>query len=719
MVAHGQAESRALAMAREALAEADTSAALEALGRVAKADTAAYAEAQYERARLLLTAAPPDVGRAKAALRRALRLRPEDPRYLALDLVRFERFPPKLLPIIQTERLMMRARALLALDSTSADAHRVMGRVALDDFADRADRADVWLGPDDGRGGTMRQREAARAAAELHLDASGADRVSGLEFPVTRNEEAAAKNLVRAREHLYASLRARAEQPEVFRMLTRVFLRTRDYAEADRVLQHMRGPLGHTAEYWLYLGAVQHRAGRADAAALSFDRGLRLLNDADRHAFEDLTAFLTDAERADYVADPGGFATEFWERRDPRLLTQTNERRLEHYTRLVYADLRFGDPAATFGGEPGRRRGWDTDPGRVVVRYGEPLREYQRSGMFDEVAGFDYGDIGFKFMRLGRVGRWTFYSPPAASTGDVRNVGALWDGDFALKAPEWFRDIPERYDYRSARPQTDVPHLASAFRGEGGRAEIVVAMELPREAAEAGVTLAAFLLGEANERAAQAHRVTPPAANATSAALVLHAAPGAYTLAAEYDANRLDAPLGASRSEITVPDLAAPGLALSDVLLLAAVEDAEPGERAEAGWIQRAGLALAPASSDAFASGGVLPFYFEVYGLSLRDGTARYRVEAALLAEDGRASWRERLAELFGGGGERGVSVAFDGQTSATRDARYFLLDLAGLDLGAHRLALRVTDIDTGEMREVSRAITITEPTSSATAATQ
>lgn len=59
------------------------------------------------------------------------------------------------------------------------------------------------------------------------------------------------------------------------------------------------------------------------------------------------------------------FLMEFWNRRDPDPNTSLNEFREEFYARLQYANQRY---------TTGRREGWETDRGRVIVKYGPPAQ---------------------------------------------------------------------------------------------------------------------------------------------------------------------------------------------------------------------------------------------------------------------------------------------------------------------------------------------------------
>ena len=57
-----------------------------------------------------------------------------------------------------------------------------------------------------------------------------------------------------------------------------------------------------------------------------------------------------------YEEDPVTYASRFWTSKDPRYLTPWNERKIEHYARLVYADLLYGSEGLEL-------RGWDTERG--------------------------------------------------------------------------------------------------------------------------------------------------------------------------------------------------------------------------------------------------------------------------------------------------------------------------------------------------------------------
>lgn len=61
----------------------------------------------------------------------------------------------------------------------------------------------------------------------------------------------------------------------------------------------------------------------------------------------------------------GKFLEEFWRKRDPEPATPENEFRLEHFRRWNYANAKFSKYQAA-------NDGWQTDMGRIYIKYGEP-----------------------------------------------------------------------------------------------------------------------------------------------------------------------------------------------------------------------------------------------------------------------------------------------------------------------------------------------------------
>jgi|SRR5215469_17681048 len=134
---------------------------------------------------------------------------------------------------------------------------------------------------------------------------------------------------------------------------------------------------------------------------------------------EDVRWIITPEERTMFRGltsneDRDRFIERFWKRRDPTPGTPENEFKEEHYRRIAYANIHFA-----WGKVPG----WQTDRGRIYIRYGppdeikqEPLRLSDTSGKRTEVWYFDSIRSGkpmtFRFVDFCGCGDYRFDQGP-------------------------------------------------------------------------------------------------------------------------------------------------------------------------------------------------------------------------------------------------------------------------------------------------------------------
>ncbi|NNM35238.1 MAG: GWxTD domain-containing protein, partial [Gemmatimonadetes bacterium] len=151
---------------------------------------------------------------------------------------------------------------------------------------------------------------------------------------------------------------------------------------------------------WMMMGASHVGRREFDEAQRAFDRALALSSPAVRAVFEHGRGFVSPQHLASAVKfgidpsrlnrimqehQPGfGYGDEvdvelvladqavreqaldiYWQTQDTWPSSLVNRRRLEYWKRLVEADVLFGDPDAA-------RRGWTTEMGRAIVRWGRP-----------------------------------------------------------------------------------------------------------------------------------------------------------------------------------------------------------------------------------------------------------------------------------------------------------------------------------------------------------
>ena len=731
-------------------------------------------EVHYMLARLYFETPLRNVRKAGQAINRALALDPENIRYLVARLqqlrVKSWNFITERLRDVQRQEL---ARKILALDSTNAFAHEELGISFIHDFWRY--RNAIML-PHYNRGERSYRKP---------VDESKLERPSPIEQqPVADNEDAineltglpdaadllpppvadintffsedafdlkalesegvivqrlsarAERAYRRAIKHLKKALEQDPRRRPVYERLMQVYALKEDYEPALDMLRQMYVFFPEDAYTWLYLGYVQYKTGAPAEAEKSFETALRYMDPEMKAAFQNLEYILPEEEKEAYHKDPVGYAARFWRSKDPRLLTPYNERKLEHFARMVYADLLYGAPDIGL-------HGWNTERGRLLIRYGIPRRdvvivpantaralkpfndqrvkiEEVRSSydMLEEANTYniwDYGDFKIVFEDPFRNGEYRLYSPPADELAGNTNA---WLSDYSIKLRETLRRLPERYTYEAPGRQVEIPYLVNVFKGSEGLADIYVHYGIPIQGYQAGqrelpvtIRTGAFLVSKAREILAERRQtiyglkteriLSFKEANLWTDTQTLKAPAGSHEVSLEFE-TASGMTVAVQRRTIEVPDFSNQQLAISDLLLAYHIEEAENGKPVAATDIVRGDLSITPAPWSVFSVKQPIYLYFEVYNLSRgKEGQSAYEVEAILKPKDTSTGITRAFRKLFGG--KKGVSVRFEGGGMKTEDAQYLILDATGQQPGIYTLILRVTDKQTGRTVEKHR----------------
>ena len=497
----------------------------------------------------------------------------------------------------------------------------------------------------------------------------------------------------------------------------------------------------------LYTGYAAFKLGNLFVAERDFEEGIRLLGEDDKAVFNDLSRILNKDQIRKGKADVDMDA--FWADKDPRQLTQMNERKLEHNARLVYSHLLFGEPKLDM-------KGWDAERGEVYVRYGQPLRMYyltmaaencdlsgqpasERSGEnnITNFHVFDYGGFRTVFgqggniagqggetdpsnARIPSLNEFPLFSTCASANANTWSTGA--NMDYVTRTKGVILQKPSAYQLPGN--VVNFPHLATLFKGERGQADLVVSYGFPvslsagqqadGELFMLGLEVGAFLVNEQGEQEVINQRTIGSVyhgeiqqydnANLWPGSHRLQASPGAYTLSVEFD-RKADASLGANQEELEVPDFHSGEFMMSDILLAYFVEDAVERDYTE-GVVTRKALDIQVAPWGVYENDAPVYFYFELYNLKTSStAAAGYTVEAILVDEKSARKGRKRLFRRFRRDQDSGVAVSFDG-TSATPDTeQYLILDTEGLEEGNYVLIVRVTDAASNTQVERERTI--------------
>lgn len=459
----------------------------------------------------------------------------------------------------------------------------------------------------------------------------------------------------------------------------------------------------------VFLGAGLHRLGQQGSATNVFETALERLPEEERDLLQGVGPIVRRREaEALSEAEPEARrnAERFtWSRLDPFYLTEPNERRLEHLTRVALAELWWGEPRL-------RERGARTDPGIIFIRYGEP-RWVRQIRISDAAAGAIQELTGGKPAVGGRWMLWT-YSKNTPSYVFQKQLGgrriqhASSTGSRELE--EFMRDRqPSSYQppgYRTLR------HQVARFRGTEADVEADVILEVPeaeddRESVpgQAGI----FILPTAPGREAVGLRTRVDLAAGEGGSRATFRVPvnrGSYPYSAEVLAQDRSV-AGSVRGVLDVSEFGADDdLHLSDLLVADSIRPVrdEPTERRH--------FRIAGSPDLSFGPGEAVGVYFEIYGLEEDDGASRYRVEVRIEGEDEGflGGIARRISEILGDM-EEGGRVRWQGTAEAGSDRvpEWFTLSLPELEPGSYTLEVRVRDEVADREASQSRTVEFVE----------
>lgn len=460
----------------------------------------------------------------------------------------------------------------------------------------------------------------------------------------------------------------------------------------------------------VFLGLADVRDGPSwEAAEAHFRAGLESLEDRDRAVFLDLTPLLPSRQEEAWARlTPGGrdaYRRSFFLAQDPLLLTEANEREAAHYARVAEAELRFGEPQVG-------RRGWETDRGRILVRYGPPQTVWQ-ARRDDRGILTTEGLSGAPTAGPITGGRWIFwnYDPEVPSfvfekmlgrtrvTHMVSSQSMAMARDLKAESPAAFTN-----PFEEAGP---LPFQAARFRSlRRRRTDLEVHAQAPLDGLASDSIHTGFFLHRTSNWEAEVEARGSQAGDDPGVDFrVTGLGPGVYRYSLE--AATADRSRAAThRGELLVHPQTSPALQLSDLLIahdvVATVR--EPGARPD--------LSVDPLRCLTVPEDGDFWVVFEVYGLSEEDDVARYRID--LKAGGGPEGWifmrfLRGVARPFLGPGEEGRSglVSYERRVQARegRAVEWFEVALPENREGSVDLELTVTDLGSGATASSRRSL--------------
>lgn len=472
-------------------------------------------------------------------------------------------------------------------------------------------------------------------------------------------------------------------------------------------------------DLFLFLGLARQQLGNPAAAMQAYQQALQLMPPADRAFFYSLQNVLAPDSAKIYAQAPDSVQAQmqqqFWNARDPLFLTAANERLLEHFGRIAYANLRYSFPEKNIAG-------WKTDRGQTLIRFGQPRsRTRTRADLGTSATGhvtlnaskeiWNYGDFQMLFEDR-------FLN---------RNYAFAWGGvgevDGKALFEEKIRTEPERYELPRGEKRLDLPHVIAQFRPDApGEGHLRMAADSTRLEIYAGVADSVWQAGSAvtlqrglfffdeNWKEIRHWRATQRFSSTTSQPLLLrwpvHIKPGTYRMALEI-LDPASGSFGATRETMKVENLAGDSLTLSTVVL-AGADSSHP----ELALHQENGIHLVPTLLPEFSAHQPIYVYYEIYSLSLEaPGRNRYQIAYTLEPEAKNQNLVSRAVVRLGkllGRDRQNVTIGSTFAASGDRrtEKHFHRVEIHGQPAGHYVLTIRATDQISGQT--ASRRVTLT-----------
>lgn len=519
-----------------------------------------------------------------------------------------------------------------------------------------------------------------------------------------------------ASEYYKKAIAINPKFPDAYYRLALVYYEFNNYAEMIQLLESAVKIIPDDKNCHLFLGFAYQNTKNYSRAAVQYQTAKKLMSPQEREMLESVDYVLTPNQDLNYAtisaAEKQDFQQKFWRSKDPFYLTEVNEREMEHFSRLAYSNLRFSKPERKI-------EGWQTDRGKVLIRYGEPVSKYRTRPFIGEVFGdgrntlhhskevWIYLDFNFVFEDRYMSDNYTFAWGFRPGADNKENYERL-----IKKYPDYYKLIPDSQFF-------NVPFDVVAFQGQNKKTELEFCYNVPiGKISSSGhrfrLRQGIFLFDESwnliiqktsnfsfqKDDIATINR-EPCYGNHESVELK----PGTYHLAFEFEDERSGKRSRIQR-DIRVIGFLKNQFQMSDILF--------------AHEVRPPNLNVLPARSDfqiipnplkSYRRGEPVVIYYELYQLSLDfNGETRFRIEYQIGADTKALSSAKRFLTNIGimkKTGEVTSSYVFSGKTHDELQYQKILLDKNMT--GKIKLILKATDLLTGVSLQKEASFTIIE----------
>ncbi len=672
----------------ETLAKKDTAAAVHYFNQsiILYNDAPSY----FELGKLTYSYKPiADIGTAFDHVYEAVELDPQNIEYrLYLAFLREERYYDKRINFLQRSYAATDYQDILKMDSTCAAAWANLGRLKAEDFWEYQ-TSESKLDTNKAIDPTERyahegdvEAEQFRIEYEYKKQDYGLLSYSGF---VLEDFLQAENSLIRAIKFNPALASSSLD-------LAKLYYSVKNFGFAITVLENAVKHDSTNKDYHLYLGLFYYSVNLITKSEKEFSKAFLLMNKKERDDYTYNSVLMMIEQRFPYKLEslPGEQVRDiiklFWQIYDPLYITDQNERIVEHYVRMVYANMFLGSRKLEIAG-------WQTNRGEVALRYGIPPRVIRyrddiQLGPKTEV--WEYGDKSFAFTDQFKNNEYEFALEHRSQVpiNTFEEIKKLRKEKFQEYHPKFeghsFNASKNFYQFRSQKNKTDLYACYSINLQDSLQGDYYF-----NKGHRAGL----FFFDKNYYKIFESKKSFPfePGKNKIVKTLYSPALPDSGFISFEILRNN-DMGVHALKEKFTIKNLSGGTLALSDIVLA----DRLSTDSNFVNGFERKDISLLPNPGNYFGTNNLPYLYYEVYNLKKgEDNLTNFEQEITIESAEEKSGFEEFLSSigsLFGLGGADKITLTSNYQTFETDPQIFLQIDMGEYEPGNYKITLLVKD---------------------------
>lgn len=466
---------------------------------------------------------------------------------------------------------------------------------------------------------------------------------------------------------------------------------------------------------FLALGLLYYKTRKMKQSYDEYSKALSLMSKTEREDFtlNSVKFILKDAySKMNEMNDDEleEFISRYWKVNDPLHMNDYNERLLEHYSRVAFANLHFSIPKMNVAG-------WKSNRGEIILRYGEPLNHYRIRP--------ELSSVGERMVIIPKKESWNFENFTINFSDPWMNGNYQFDDSELIFIEDLRKNNPAAYNPKFEGPKLDLPFEILQFKDQNLRNHTNIYLSFGIDQASSNLKGeetkkgfdATFILFNNNfdELIKKKFPVESYGENVfydlkTNRRLktqVLNFTTPADSGFATFElVRRNDKAVFTERGKLAIKKFSNTRLDISDIVLASKIDE----EKIPPNIIKRNKLGILPQPAKHFGKSDQLFIYYELYNLKKgNDGLTDFDQNIILNEVQEEKSDLEKIVQsvgkLLGLSKEKKIMLTSNYKTLESNPQIYIQLDMSKYKSGRYLITVEVKDKKNGAVTSSNQIV--------------